>query len=107
MPEFIVSWSAYGPSGRIEADTQIAATRHVEECLWGTGLETAVMYGQPESLDPLQKFDGDFIVIKSKVKRYGDMASFGVCVYEVGGTSFYDRQRDQLEDAQQNASRPS
>ena len=88
MPEFIVSWSAYGPSGRLTADTLELATRYVEEHLWALGLETKVQSGQG---------DGHFVVIKSPVKRYGDMASFGICVYEVGQTSFYDLQREALD----------
>lgn len=89
MSEFIVSWSAYGPSGRIQAETQELATRCVEEHLWALGLETKV--------ERQDAFEGHFIILRSPVKRYGDMASFGVCVYEVGEKSFYDWQREILE----------
>ena len=95
MAEYIVSWSAYGPSGRIQADSQEMATRFVEGRLWDCGLETKVVVF--ERTDPSAKWDGHFVILRSAVKRYGDMASFGVCVYPVGHTSFYDRQRDQLE----------
>ena len=95
MTEYIVSWSAYGPSGRIQAETQEAATRYVEEQLWSCGLETQVMSWA--STDPSEPWQGQFVILRSPVKRYGDMASFGVCVYPVGVTSFYDRQRDMLE----------
>lgn len=95
MSEYIVSWSAYGPSGRIHAESQEMATRFVEGRLWDCGLETQVRVW--EKSDPTQKWDGHFVILRSPVKRYGDMASFGVCVYPVGGTSFYDKQRDQLE----------
>lgn len=95
MLEFIVSWSAYGPSGRIQAETQEQATRFVEESLWRCGLETQVLLWTPT--DPSPRWDGQFVILRSPVKRYGDMASFGVCVYPVGVTSFYDRQRDMLE----------
>ena len=95
MQEFIVSWSAYGPSGRIQADSQELATRFVEEQLWRCGLETQVLQWTPT--DPGEPWEGHFVILRSSVKRYGDMASFGVCVYPVGVTSFYDRQRDQLE----------
>lgn len=88
MPEFIVSWSAYGPSGRLQADSQEICTKYVRDHLEAVGLATNLESGQG---------DGDFIVIKSPAKRYGDRASFGVCVYEVGGRSFYDIQRDALE----------
>lgn len=87
--QFIISWSAYGPSGRIEAENQERATFFVREQLEKVGVGT-VADRQPE-------YDGDFIVLHSPVRRYGDMASFGVCVYPVGGKSFYDHQRDQLE----------
>ena len=95
MTEFIVSWSAYGPSGRIQAESQEAATRFVEEQLWRCGLETQVLVWTPN--DPCVRWEGQFVILRSSVKRYGDMASFGVCVYPVGVISFYDRQRDVLE----------
>ena len=95
MTEFIVSWSAFGPSGRIQAESQEAATRFVEEQLWRCGLETQVLQWKPD--DPSEQWAGQFVILRSPVKRYGDMASFGVCVYPVGVTSFYDRQRDMLE----------
>ena len=89
MTEFIVSWSAYGPSGRIQALNQAEATAFVRRQLEAVGVGTKV--------DSNGEYAGDFIVLHSLVRRYGDMASFGVCVYPVGGTSFYDKQRDQLE----------
>ena len=94
MSEYIVSWSAYGPSGRIQADSQEAATRFVEEQLWKLGLETVRYHQSDVTCDPLNLWDGHVIVIKSSVKRYGDMASFCVCVYAVGQKSFYDVQRE-------------
>ena len=98
MSEYIVSWSAYGPSGRIHAESQEAATRFVEEQLWKLGLETVRYHQHAGMCDPLNLWDGHVIVIKSSVKRYGDMASFAVCVYAVGERSFYDEQRVVLDD---------
>ena len=95
MPEFIVSWSAYGPSGRLQASSQSEATRSIQEHLWAMGLEATVHYDR--TMPGLGEWEGDFIILKSLVKRYGDMASFGVCVYEVGQRSFYDAQREVLE----------
>lgn len=103
MMEFIVSWSAYGPSGRIEATTQELATRMVEEHLWALGLETQVLTWTPA--DPVAQWDGHFVILRSTEKRYGDMASFGVCVYEVGQKSFYDVQRERLETHKQEVAR--
>ena len=44
-----------------------------------------------------ERFAGDFVIIKSRIPRYGDMASFGVCVYPIGERSFYDADREQRE----------
>ena len=63
--------------------------------LWALGLEATVHYDR--TMPGLGEWEGDFIILKSLVKRYGDMASFGVCVYEVGQKSFYDAQREVLE----------
>ena len=96
MPEFIVSWSAYGPSGRIEAVDQLTATKMVVTHLVMVGLQVAVYEGIAlHCEEPSHQYDGDMIVIKSRVPRYGDMASFAVCVYPVGGHSWYDTQRDE------------
>lgn len=89
MLEFIVSWSAYGPSGRIEAETQDEATVLVRAQLELLGLDTEVRREDA--------FAGDFVILRSRVKRYGDMASFGVCVYPVGGHSWYDADREQRQ----------
>src|SRR5205823_4701054 len=93
--EFIVSWSAYGPSGRLQADDQTEATRAVRQALEGLGLHLRV------ERDPA--FAGEVLVIKSKIPRYGDMGSFLVCVYPLGGRSWYDaaREQDQALKAQQ------
>ncbi len=89
MPDFIVSWSAYGPSGRLQAASQDDATAQVQQALTARGLATEATREDA--------FDGEAVILRSAVKRYGDMSSFAVCVYPVGGRSFYDAQRDQVE----------
>ena len=87
MPEFVISWSPYGPSGRLWAESQAGATQEVVRVLRQLGLETEITEHAA--------FDGQAIILRSPVKRYGDMASFAVCVYPVGGPSFYDAAREQ------------
>ena len=97
MPEFIVSWSPYGPSGRIQAASHADAVNNVAEDLRFFGLATEVI-AYNSALDQLEtQWDGHCIIIRSPVKRYGDMGSFIVCVYAVGERSFYDVQREQIE----------
>src|SRR5438105_2521938 len=89
MPEFIIRWSPYGPSGRIEAPSQDQATQWVVYQLTQLGLETEIT----EHAD----YAGQAVVLRSPVKRYGDRGSVLVCVYPLGGRSWYDAAREHNE----------
>lgn len=98
MAEFIVSWSPYGPSGRIQAEDGAAAAMQVVQGLQQLGLQCEVFTPLDAQASDWQ---GRWITICSPVKRYGDSSSFGICVYAPGQISFYDRRREYLE-AQQD-----
>ena len=98
MSAFIHSWSPYGPSGFIEAETLDDACAGLHNIIELLGMQVTARHLPPEDgSDPMMPWEGCVLVVRSQTPRYGDNAQLRVAVYERGQTSYHDSCRRKLE----------
>ena len=98
MSTFIHTWSPYGPSGMIEADTLDEACTAVHSVIELLGMRVTARHLPPEDgSDPMMPWSGAVLVVRSQTPNYGDNAQLRIAVYAAGQDSYFDQCRRKLE----------